>query len=185
MKMTEYDKLLKGRLQELYKMTKVTFEDMEGHFHLSNPQLYKMKAGDRKTSRSVVEKLGSFFYLTIEQLEDRSFRIPKILNVTDELNALRKKKEGAKVTRFIMERLYPTDLFNQPVTAREVRAECNLHDNKYKIKEVSNSLEYLARNDYLISRKGKMIKINGTKGNRMINYYSRNKKNANPQLKNN
>ena len=180
-----YDDFLRKRFFILVDLTKLPIAYIEDIAGISSTHFYNIKNGQRIVSSGIMEKVGDYLDLPLMRVFDPDCDLKKYARITDQLQSKLKEAEAynaersKKVIRAIEMHLLGTIFFENPVPVALVRDEIReIVGKNFKSHEVAMALEVLAGKDKLEKLQMPILKGDGNRGTRVVNYYSNPKPNT-------
>lgn len=179
----EYRLAIAERVKLIMAHTDLTVAGFSEFSGLSASHLYAILRGFKDLTTETAEVIAGAVNMTAAQLLKLDRKIPANFNNVAALKNFRasnkenlvyfeSSKVDRKLTSYIQERFYESDLFRDGADVAQIKDACNADGRNYTSKQVSQSVNYLAIAKKLRKEMKPMKKKNGEEGTRQVGVYT-------------
>jgi len=177
-----YKEFIATRVEDLMNLAGLEVEGFAEYLNISTSHMYAIQNGTRELTSEIANRMGTAFNISGADILRASYRLPKNLKRSNELNNFFDKNKSVKSyfrnTRierkdsyFIENEIHNSDLFDTPRYIWELKEYCESRGKKYNSKQLSQILNYMVIRKLLKKRRSLLKLRSGEYGNRMVDVF--------------
>ncbi len=166
------------RLKHLIEMSQLTFLGFGTLVGVSEKYIYAILNGNKPFSPKFEDKVDKAFGFLPDtfSIPDQEFDPVKVSEVVrkfleENIHNLDDYSRTALKRSTVIAQLIEKGFFQNAKTVRDVSLECEQSGHSFSSSDLTKSLVYAAHKGLLLIRKQPMLRLDGTEGDRLVNYY--------------